>query len=160
MIFLNEINSHAKQVDARAHGYLSKCPVRLDNVVETIAPIWLERFPQLQSTQKPTRGSEERLNPNTDSDTDTLVSLQDLMGTIGKINNLSGGKGEELQKNWPSIWEMLHSMKGDLLTMMSNEEISTAIQIINSIRGPMAPDNFVQKWQRICFLILEKKKDD
>jgi len=146
--------------NSRAHGYLSKCPVKLDNVVETLAPIWLERFPISQSTQNPTRGSKERPNPHTDSDTDTFVSLQDLMGTIGKINNLSGGKGEELQKNWPSIWEMLHSMKGDLLTMMSNEEISTAIQIINSIRGPMAPDHFLQKWQRICFLILEKKKDD
>jgi len=160
LALIRSANDSANDVaiyNSRAHGFLHKSPVKVDSVMETLAPIWLERFPQVQLVNKDTGGSKEI--DNLHSGTDTLVSLQDLVRTIEKINRLSSEEEGELQGNWSVVWEMLQLIKGDLLTMPSSEETVTAIQIINSLRGPVVPVNFAEKWESICSIILKEKYD-
>jgi len=155
LALIRSANDSANDVaiyNSRAHGYLPKSPVKPDSVIETLAPLWLERFPQVLVMKKEVCGVTKVDNMHID--TDAQVSLQDLAVNIENINKLSSQKGAGLDRNWPIVWEMLHSIKGDLLTMPSSEKISTAIQIINSLKGPV-PLNFAEKWEDIRSIILK-----
>jgi hypothetical protein len=151
LALIRSANDSANDVaiyNARAHGYLAKAPVKKDQVLDTLAPLWLDRFPKLLTNHDIAgRKASDKTNIQMD---EVLVSIDDLMGVMDEIDSLSKLEIEDLQEKWGIIWEKLHALKGDLLIMPNKStSVEKAISTINSLRGPAPPEGFQTIWQRI-----------
>ena len=151
LALIRSANDSANDVaiyNARAHGYLAKAPVKKDQVLEILAPLWLARFPKLLTNHDIAgRRASDKTNIQMD---EVLVSIDDLMGVMDEIDALSVLETDHLMEKWGIIWEKLHALKGDLLIMPNKSaSVEKAISSINSLRGPSPPEGFQTIWQRI-----------
>lgn len=148
LMLIRSANDSANDVaiyNSRAHGYLSKAPIKPGNVIEELAPVWLARFPPLHHGVKRIR-SDNCLH-DLSHDNELTVDARDLNESISLIETLVK-KSHEDANLWPLIWEKLHILKGDLLTS-SNEHknnFSSAIEIIDTLRGSSLPLDLGSKW--------------
>jgi len=134
---------------SRAHGFVSKAPVRSSAVVETIAPLWEKRFNYLPMAVKVT-GHAAMPEANSDfqgmSDFVSLV-VKELQANLDAVDELSSEESNaSLIQNWPLIWEKLHCLKGDLSSLFNTPSILKAVSDINDMRGPDLPPRFVGRW--------------
>jgi|AntRauTorckE5430_2_1112549.scaffolds.fasta_scaffold01415_6 signal transduction histidine kinase len=142
----NDSSSDVAIYNSRAHGYLAKNPVKKDHVLETLAPLWLKRFPKFEISKSQSSTGDNR---RTAVD-ELIVTMDDLMGLVNEIDDFSLLAKDDLDVKWCIIWEKLHALKGDLL-IMSNRSYSldAAISAIGYLRGPLPPDNFIESWAMI-----------
>jgi len=210
----------------RAHGFISKAPIRHASIIETIAPLWEERFRHLLPTKTTTqpnssgggggataatstniveasyRHQTRHFSPQSMNDFLSMVvkELQSNLDFVDDIvlvrchnnnnNNSSladGGKEEGVRtrsqrkqnnnnnsintttttttghhisssntnnnnssSSWPLIWEKLHGLKGDLLSLFNDTPlIEKAVSEINRMRGPELPHNFELRWREL-----------
>ena len=104
----------------------------------------LKRFPKFEiSTLRNT------IQAVTVEDYDNDVSMEELKPCINEINRFATWDEEELFEKWNTIWEKLHNLKGDLLTMHDDTILFEVIRMISSLIGATPPDNFSEKWQEI-----------
>lgn len=82
-------------------------------------------------------------------DYDNDVSIEELKPCIDDINRFAILDEEELFEKWNTIWEKLHNLKGDLLTMHDDTILFEVIRMISSLRGATPPGDFSEKWQEI-----------
>jgi len=137
----NDSSSDVSIYKSRAHGYLPKAPIKKDKVLEALAPLWLERFPNFEKQTSHT-SSRNKIS----SYDDVIITLDDLMPLIEGIDELS--LLEKLE--WSLIWEKLHALKGDLQIMPNRQKnLETAIVLISNLKGPRPPNNFRDVWKCI-----------
>merc|ERR1712176_638302 len=154
----------------RVHGYLPKSPINgLVSVKEQLAPLWLSRY-----NQNTTSSKQDISKDNKDSsgyDEETTIFVNNLVLDISTLDRLisnsfvplstidtgaanAGAESKQLSlEQWPSIWDKLHVIKGDLQTINVDEdgkgEISLVIDTINAMRGPTVPSQFDEKWRKL-----------
>jgi len=152
--------------NSRAHGYLPKAPIKgLVGVKEQLAPFWLSRYNDSKSSNKKISNG----NKDVGGDEDEIAAfVNDLIANILSIDRLisiiivpssaadddaDADPKELLAKQWPSIWDKLHGLKGDLQTVNDDDEgtgeMSRVINTINKMRGPNIPVGFVEMWEEL-----------
>lgn len=146
--------------NSRAHGCLPKSPIKPGKVLEGLAPHWLSRFPPCYtpSLSKLKYGIPEAMLSGalSGAENDELAMATDyLKECITFISELMSLNEEEaLNNNWLIISEKLQLLKGDLLTLSSNNHnLSIAVDIINDMRGPKVPHNVTEKWEHLKSII-------
>lgn len=135
--------------NSRAHGFISKAPIRKNIVLETIAPLWCNRFLNSQSEQETKCEYQPSKKTRMEADFSDFACLvmQELQRDLDAIDEMcSGDKDSILEEKWPLIWEKLHCLKGDLMSSLNTSEIQEAVNEINSLRGPKLPHNFLSRW--------------
>lgn len=145
--------------NSRAHGYLPKSPIKKDNALEALAPIFVKRFPESVAMMRMSEYERKKSCQDfglLDNDA-PILKVSDLYSTIEEIDKLASSDSKDLPKDWPVIWEKMHSLKGDLLILPSQEEVSTAVGMITALRGSVLPTKFVEKWNTIRTLIVPTK---
>eukprot|EP00553_Chaetoceros_curvisetus_P009112 CAMPEP_0204633530 /NCGR_PEP_ID=MMETSP0717-20131115/27414_1 /ASSEMBLY_ACC=CAM_ASM_000666 /TAXON_ID=230516 /ORGANISM="Chaetoceros curvisetus" /LENGTH=284 /DNA_ID=CAMNT_0051651727 /DNA_START=419 /DNA_END=1270 /DNA_ORIENTATION=+ len=135
---------------ARAHGFLPKAPIKKEAVREVLVPIWLKRFPRFENNMKK---KTMRTTPIEDMEGEVVIAMEDLTPCIEDIDHFATLYDENLEDKWNIIWEKLHALKGDLLIMPSHATLIEAIRLITSLRGPVPPNKFYEKWQSIKSLL-------
>jgi len=137
--------------NSRAHGFLPKAPIKKGNVLETLAPLWIARYPATgfdddsQSQRSLAESfSSESLESFTSLNDFIVSSPVEIIQTIKEIDNLFS-KGS-VSENWDVIWEKLHVLKGDLLTLQVGSKVIAAVGMINSFREAHSNEEVLQRW--------------
>ena len=101
LMLIRSANDSANDVaiyNSRAHGYLSKAPIKPATVLEELAPLWLERFPPLRHGIERTRSNCSLKQLSQESQ--LTIDAQDL----NEILTGEGiGRGTDLYKNSPGV---------------------------------------------------------
>ena len=143
----NDSSTDIALYNSRAHGFISKAPVRNSSVLESIAPIWQKRFkylPRSQVSGNMPLVSDEKEGPMSDF---ACLVVNELQANLDSIDGLCSEESLSLlQRNWPFIWDKLHCLKGDLLSLLNTPSIENAVREISSMRGAQLPVNFVSRW--------------
>lgn len=151
LMLIRSANDSANDVaiyNSRAHGHLCKAPIKPGNVLEELAPLWLARFPPLNYGVK--RISSETSMQSVPHEKAMDIDARDLNESISSLQSLVMNSVDD-QNIWPLIWEKLHVLKGDLLTLSDGNDtsVSGAIRIINSMRGSTIPPDLHEKWKNL-----------
>ncbi|KAL9191341.1 hypothetical protein ACHAXT_001047 [Thalassiosira profunda] len=142
----NDSASDVAIYKSRSHGFLPKAPIKRGNVLETLAPLWLARYPE-QNVE------EDDLSLETPSIASYTASVNnDVIGstpfeisaTVKEIDALftQGSPAE----SWDIIWERLHVLKGDLLTLQVGSKVISAVGMINSFRELKTNEQLTERW--------------
>ena len=151
----NDSASDVAIYNSRAHGFLPKAPIKRDMVRESLASVWLQRFPIFASPiVKSPGGTFISTEDEVEIGCDVAVTLTDIIPNIHNIDQYALSPERELFDKWNVIWERMHALKGDLLIMPTRTNINRAIGMISSLRGPVPPQNFGEKWQNIRSTLL------
>ena len=153
----NDSSSDVAIYNARAHGFLPKAPIKKANVLETLAPLWMARYPLEVVDEDDSYPSRLSPRPRADSfsSLESYASLTDAVATTPiEINNMvkeisalfSKGHIMEDQLLRQNIWEKLHALKGDLLTLQVGSKVITAVGIINSFRDAQSNEDLMERW--------------
>jgi hypothetical protein len=72
--------------------------------------------------------------------------VAELINTIQSIDVLCENEAL-LRDQWVIIWEKLHALKGDMLSLfMDVSSVTRIVNTITSLRGPEVPHDFLSKW--------------
>ena len=150
-MLIRSANDSANDVaiyNSRAHGHLCKVPIKPGNVLEELAPLWLARFPPLNYGVK--RINSETSMQSVPHNEAIDIDVQDLNESISSLQSLVMDSVDN-QNIWPAIWDKLHVLKGDLLTLSDGKDtsFSDAIKIINTMRGSTIPPDLDGKWKSL-----------
>jgi len=162
LALIRSANDSANDVaiyNSRAHGFLPKAPIKQGTVLEEIAPLWLSRFPDFCAAPTFSRVPSEHLLPTCilDCGSEAATTARDLIESLSSIRNLlSGSSHDDMKKEWPRIWEKLHILKGDLLTLsnVENKELIAIADMIESMKGETMTSDFIQNWEIIHSFII------
>ena len=66
------------------------------------------------------------------------------MQTVKEIDMLFSK--ESFVENWDLIWEKLHVLKGDLLTLQVGSKVISAVGMINSFRELRSKQDLKERW--------------
>ena len=119
----------------RTHGFFPKAPMRKDRVCEILAPLWTDRF-----------GVED----DDESDDDSSESPVSIQGEfIRSVQTIDSMLCEDFE--WPQVWKVLHTIKGDCQALGI---LPRAVSIVESLRGPEMPTNFMPKWRQLRKVVI------
>ena len=121
------------------HGFFPKAPMQQDRVCEILAPLWADRFQKFDS---PCDVDEV----DSDDSCEDLMTRQELCKILTKIDTILESNSIQEVK-WNELWSALHSFKGDIMTMGSDEDIASIVASITSMRGPTTPLGFEKMWE-------------
>lgn len=152
LMLIRSANDSASDVaiyNSRAHGYLPKAPIKPDNVLEELAPLWLNRFPPSTCRLKPVH-SDYHI-PDLSEKSELATTARDLIENVTEISTMISNESD-LSNHWANIWEKLHVLKGDLLTLSheNKQNFSFALETIDAMRGPTMPDDLKESWELVC----------
>jgi hypothetical protein len=143
----NDSASDVALYNSRAHGYLPKTPVKKNQVLEVLAPLWLSRFPQFVPLKTGCVLNDYE---------ELIVTMDDLMVVIDEIDRYSSLNYTDLLDNWQIVVEKLHALRGDLLIMPNRgHALNTAIDSLSYLRVPAPPRNFAETWKNIRSILLD-----
>ena len=145
----NDSSSDVAIYKARAHGFLPKAPIKKGNVLETLAPLWLSRYPpksefeddQSRMTRTDSFSSLESSASLFEDVASTPVEIIQMVNAIDALF----AKGTVLE-DWDNVWEKLHALKGDLLTMQVGSKVISVVGMINSFRELRTNDELIERW--------------
>lgn len=133
--------------NSRAHGFLPKVPLKREKAQEMLAPLWVDRFGFRDELSISPCSSEYCL-----TDLVAIDMKADLTGSIERIDYLMDYADDE--NSWLVVKELLHALKGDLMTQSGNESSREAMDIIDMIRGTDQSDEYVNyQWKRLHSLV-------
>ena len=130
--------------NSRAHGYVPKQHIKED-VLDYIAPLWKQRF----------RASDDA------TDTEETASTQDqaimesdelasyMLEIVRSIDSLVDSCGKDVCEFWPLIWEKLHALKGDVVSLYDTSNALQLKELVNDLRGRSFPAHFDKNWADI-----------
>lgn len=134
---------------SRAHGYMPKVPLRGLSVRETVFPLWKERFPNLGENLADS-GRMSRIASIENLRDLTLISPAEILASLEQIDSLCVRKNDSsVGDRWPVLWDKLHQLKGDLLSVNIDDKFATTTNLIESLRGESQPADFMSCWLRI-----------
>eukprot|EP00980_Cylindrotheca_fusiformis_P002501 scaffold586_cov68-Cylindrotheca_fusiformis.AAC.10 len=131
---------------ARAHGCIPKATSLPASFVQTIGFFWKQRFKGVapsESKAQTSDGSDDDYNDDFAS-----MVVEELNLNIAYIDKLCAPPltRSTMEKSWRQIWERLHSLKGDLSSLLETPLIYKTVKDINAMRGPHLPEEFESKW--------------
>ena len=163
----NDSSSDVAIYNARAHGFLPKAPIKKSNILETLAPMWMARYPQEVGDEDDSMSLPSRMSQKSRADSfsslESSASLNDAVATtpieiiqmVNVISDLfSKGRILEDQVLRQHIWEKLHALKGDLLTLQVGSKIITAVGMINSFHDAQSNEDLIGRWNLLREQIL------
>lgn len=139
----NDSSSDVAIYSSRAHGFLPKAPIKRDKVHETLAPLWLSRFPP--SVFGETIGLRSINETAASNEIDVASSPDDIAQKLEHIESLF--EDSVHTTNLPVILEQMHELKGDLLTLETSMSVMNVIANVNLILVTRAPDMLFERWQ-------------
>ncbi|EED88838.1 predicted protein [Thalassiosira pseudonana CCMP1335] len=142
----NDSTSDVSIYNKRAHGFLPKAPIRREKINETLAPLWMKRFPLSEF------GSSGVFDTRDDASSvasdDIACSPRDIKTKLGDIDTLFE-KNVHVD-NWRKIHDVMHELKGDLLTLHSNASMISILGMINlMMQASNSPDSTLEKWKAL-----------
>lgn len=148
----NDSSSDIAIYNSRAHGFLPKAPIKKGNVLEALAPLWLARYPQQsgmdddqsQRSRGDSMSSTESLGSSTSLNGFITSTPIEIIQSVREIDALFL-KGTVVE-DWNIIWEKLHILKGDLLTLHVGSKVISAVGMINSFRELRSNEELVVRW--------------
>jgi len=152
----NDSTSDIAIYNDRAHGFLPKAPIRREKVTETLAPLWLKRFP-------PAQFGDSVAYENSDESESTIseelaCSAQDI---AHKLVEMDARFNTDRTESWRWMHDQLHELKGDILTMTSDASMISVLGMINLLLGYKDSILITEKWpklrDRIYSVINEEK---
>jgi hypothetical protein len=151
LFLMRSANDSASDIaiyNSRAHGFLQKTPLKgRKGVLEVLAPIWMKRFHHSFAAQGE---SEKHIDITRTFDDAEMVSLfEDIKTNISDIDTLVHKQEDEVKNDWSIISEKLHSLRGDLLIMPSNEMILGVATAIDNLRGVEPSNRSKEEWKDI-----------
>lgn len=149
LALIRSANDSANDVaiyNSRAHGYVPKTPIKQDTVLDLIYPAWIKRFPSFE-----TRAYDHVF----DFDDSAEISMRDVEAIISEITSRFASLDQRsLDEQWSILWEKLHVLKGDLqIIPTTNTTFTSALKMINSLRGPEPPKDFSRTWNKILDML-------
>lgn len=137
----NDSSSDLALYESRAHGFLAKAPIKKGDMMEILAPKWLNRFPPSEFAYS----TESTLSHITaDSQWDVASSPLDIEQKLNEIEHLFESEGSDATIH--HIKDSMHELKGDLLTLNSNATVTPMIGLINLILAAQSHDTISDKW--------------
>jgi hypothetical protein len=124
---------HFDMLNKRAHGVLPKMPLRREKVNEVIAPHWMKRFP-------PSEFDESVVSCTPDNISQKLIDIESLFKKHAHVTDMR------------MIYDQLHELKGDLLTLGSDASMISTFGMINFIlldQHQLSPEAIFDKWNVI-----------
>mmetsp|Transcript_2506 Transcript_2506/g.5314 ORF Transcript_2506/g.5314 Transcript_2506/m.5314 type:complete len:1174 (+) Transcript_2506:62-3583(+) len=148
----NDSSSDVAIYNSRAHGFLPKAPIKKGNVLEALAPLWTARYPQQTGLDDESQSRRSHADSFSSESLESFSSLNDfivttpieIMQTVNRIDALFA-KGL-IAENWDLIWEKLHVLKGDLLTLQVSSKVISAVGMINSFRELRSNEDIMERW--------------
>ena len=140
---------------SRAHGSISKMPLRAIRVKETVYALWKERFgSDGQDDRTRNESGIQRISSLEDM---TLISSAELLQELEEIDAICIRDQAELNMDdrWFGVWEKLHQLKGDLKSANIDGKYAEAVKAIDSMRGENAPTDFLEKWLNIRQAVID-----
>lgn len=155
----NDSSSDVAIYNSRAHGFLPKAPIKKGNVLEALAPLWIARYPQQTMVDEDSTSRRSRADSFSSESLESFSSLNDfivstpieILQTVNEIDALFA-KGS-IVEHWDIIWEKLHVLKGDLLTLQVGSKVISAVGMINSFRELTSNDELMERWNLLRELI-------
>ena len=140
----NDSKSDIAIYNKRAHGFLPKAPIRREKVNEMLAPIWLKRFPPSEfgdsagfdTTGETISIASEELACNPDDIAQKLIDIESLFKSNAHVTDMQ------------IIYDQLHELKGDLLTLNYDASMISIFGMINLIflGQQLSPEAIIDKW--------------
>ena len=142
----NDSSSDINIYKTRAHGFLAKAPIKKDNVVEMIAPLWLERFPPSEFGESMGLSSCRTTAGSIASD-DIACTHYDIAQKVTYIESLFQSDVHVTATHL--IHDQMHELKGDLLTLDSDRSVMSIIGDINLILVARSPETIMDRWNSV-----------
>lgn len=152
LTLIRSANDSAEDVaiySSRAHGYLPKVPIKPGAVLEELTPLWLDRFPSYGGDLRHVK-SDNHIPDLCDTTELFKSESRDLIESVRAIDKMISNSIGNSASSWPLIWEKLHVLKGDILTLSNDDAAFVSIvETINSMRGAVTPPNLSEKWELV-----------
>jgi hypothetical protein len=145
----NDSSSDVALYEKRAHGFLPKAPIKKGGVLEALAPKWLNRFPPSEFEYT----ADESTHHTVDGHSDVAASPLDIEIKMGEIDRLYSNV--ESDGSIHQIKDLMHELKGDLLTLNSSVSVTPMISLINLILVAQTYDMIGEKWLALRNLVKE-----
>ena len=146
LALVRSANDSAKDIELylnRAHGYLLKEPMKKGTFLEAVKPWWIKRFPN-----ETTHFSREHGGKNDEEVCGPLPD--DIRFVLDQINSLSSNPDlGVLARRWSVIREKLQSLKGDLKTMSSSDDVLEVVNDLTSLQASRLPTDYVSEWRAL-----------
>lgn len=144
----NDSTTDVAIFNKRAHGFLPKAPIRREKVNETLAPLWMKRFPPSEFGDSAAGFdiSDETVSIASD---DVACTPYDIAQKLIDIESLF--KKEAHFTDVRIIHDQLHELKGDLLTLNSGASMISILGMINLmlLGHKQTPEVIVDKWRAL-----------
>ena len=144
----NDSSSDINIYSSRAHGFLPKAPVKRDNVVEMLAPLWLARFPPSEFGE--TMGLSSACNTRLIAEEDIACTPYDIAQKVTYIESLF--ESDVHISATHIIHDQMHELKGDLLTLNCSDQSMSVMSIIgdiNLILVARSPETIMDRWRSV-----------
>lgn len=144
----NDSSDDVAIYNSRAHGYLPKAPIKPANVIKEVASVWLARFSPIEVGMKQVSANISIQHEFSDTTEELATTARDLVDIVTSIGRIISDE-EAISNNWPVIFEKLHVLKGDLLTLSheNNQDLSPVIDMVDEMRVSTIPHNLSEKWE-------------
>lgn len=141
----NDSTSDIAIYNDRAHGFLPKAPIRREKVVETLAPLWLKRFPPAQFGDSVAYDTSDESESTTSEE--LACSAQDIANKLVEMDERFNT--DIRSANWRWMHDQLHELKGDILTMTSDASMISVLGMINLLLGYKDSILITEKWPKL-----------
>ena len=136
--------------NSRAHGFIPKQHGK-EGVLDYLAPIWRKRFRSVDDLtdceDTPSNNDQSMMEP------DEVASY--ILETVQDVDVLVDSCGTEVSEFWPLIWEKLHSLKGDIVSLYDSESAIQVKNLVDDLRGRTFPAHFAKNWIEIKMKLQE-----
>ncbi len=141
----NDSTSDIAIYNNRAHGFLPKAPIRREKVTETLAPLWLKRFPPAQFGDSVAYDNADESESTTSEE--LACSAQDIAHKLVEMD--ARFNTDNRTENWRWMHDQLHELKGDILTMASDASMISVLGMINLLLGYKDSVLITEKWPKL-----------
>ena len=143
----NDSSSDMAIYNARAHGFLPKAPIKRDKIVETLAPLWLNRFPPSEFGETVNLGGTSETKSVASED--VACTPYDIMEKLSHIDSLFEDNENPTDVQIKDQMRELKELKSDLLTLNSSTSLTLIIGDINLTLVAQCRDTIVETWRSV-----------
>jgi len=144
LALIRSVNDSATDIavfSLRAHGFLSKAPIKRDRVNKELAPLWLKRFPSSEFGDLGGNSDTEKLSETTD-DVELLPYI--IAPQLVSISNLFKQNTHESDPG--AIYEKLYNLKQDVLALKNDISIMSIVGVINIMMQNPRSEYVTDRW--------------
>mmetsp|Transcript_48832 Transcript_48832/g.59089 ORF Transcript_48832/g.59089 Transcript_48832/m.59089 type:complete len:323 (-) Transcript_48832:98-1066(-) len=150
----NDSSADIAKYEARAHGFINKAPIVKNGVEKILAPLWIKRFGIDECGSETASDDTSHSSEASSKDTDNKIDLElELKNSIDRIDVLI--KTNDCSNTTMLVMELLHALKGDLMTYSTNDFCVQAMDLADAIRAsPKLDERAILKWGQLKELVI------